>query len=316
MSIETQHRPNVTSQRSSVDYASLREGALTEPHQKTAELDPAKADYARSVADIIKSYDYYRNQKTSMSEAVAGLHEIYCENLANQTQRQFNELIIETVPAFRNRAKIDEKNLELDLRIKAAKEQNKSVPDLREKRSEISCLVARVCEYDHTLTDVVAAGRQTFGRGDIVNWIAATAGGTEKAKVFARRSVNGVVSELAVMDALIERPGEYLPAFTSIHEDLSGVDIAVYDESQSDQSYFTIDVKTSGSNTEPYWRNDDKGGHPHLIVRVDPGTVEGLHVDSKVRHGIRQQIQSALVIANNRRDTLGQYESPRQAMKK
>lgn len=308
MSIESQRRSNGMSQESGIDYTVLREDALAEAPRRAAEMDPTKADYARSVADINRSYDYYRSQKVGLSEAIDGLHEIYCDDVKNQTHRQFNELIIETVPAFRNRKLIDQKNKVLD----DAAINGQFVPDLKGERDKISSLIERVCEYDHALTDVIAAGRQIFNRGDIVNWIAATAGGTEDSKVFARQSVNGVVSELAVMDALSERPGEFFAAFSSVREDLKGVDIKVYDDVQSEKSFFTIDVKHSGSKTEPHWRKDKdgKGGHPHLIVRVDPGKVEGLHVDSNVRHEIRQQILEARAIAINQREALNDYVSP------
>lgn len=297
MTIES-HRPSFDRSNVTTDYAELRADALDHVRPKRAELDPTTTQYAESVAMIARSYDYYRRQKASLSEAVDGLENAYCRG-ENETSNRFNKLIIDTVPTFRHELA----KQRTDLQLEQYDRLGTRMPNLAQVKQEQISRVGALIQFDHQVRDVIAAGRQTFARANIVHWIAGAAGGSENALKFARTTVNGVVSELAVIDALTEEvDGEepkYFAQFSSAQEDLRGVDISA----DSDRGHTTIDVKTGGSKAEPYWRD----GHPHLIVRVNPEEVEGLYVDSNLRHKIRQQVIEAEALALAQKDSLSDY---------
>ncbi len=270
-----------------VDYDSLRAEAtpfdeLKNPdHLRAAERDPKIEDYEAVSQRIRSQAEYNMRRGVPMRELIPELKDTYCDGEDNQTLRSFNELMIDTIAASRYQTKLDQMN--------NAGTLNSHDTELKKQ------LVYRRCEFNHLLRDVVAAGRDELDRATISSFIGAAAGGTPRAFEFAHRAVDGVVSELAVMDALGTMPGVTFAQFADIESDLRGVDIAI----KTVRGWAAIDVKTSAGRPETRWQSD----RPHLTIHVDPLRVEGSRPSDKIIKELQSEIGNGLVEAYSKAPT-------------
>lgn len=273
------------------DYA-----AMLREVQRPGETNPIREEYAQAVDRIRKTFEYNNKNGVFLSEAIATAHDIYANDSspdANQTALEFNAVMIETIPAFLRQTTIERMD-------KAALENGRGYKG----DDRVKALVYRQIEFDHHLRDVIAAGRDQFNRPDITAWLARMAGNSPKALSFSRFVVNGINSELTVMDSFLQAGSEITFArFSTPSQDLKGIDIMA----STDQGSFTVDVKSSHKGTTPHWRN----GQPHLIVGVDPLDLSDLTASDAVKAKIRSQVSVGLAHAWEVRESLGDYR-PRQ----
>ena len=286
---------SVRHRSSSLDQPTDYAGLLNEA-TRPAERDPTREEYAQAVDRIRKTFDYNNKNGVSLSEAVATAHDIYASEAsseANQTALRFNAIMVETIPAFLRHTTIE--------RMRAAGEQSGYTKD---RTDRIKALVHRQIEFDHHLTDVIAAGRGAFRRPDITSWLSTMSGGSPKALEFTRRTVNGINSELTVIDALTDTESGFLFArFSTPAQDLEGIDIFA----STDRGPFTVDVKSTHKGTIPYWRD----GQPHLLVGVDPMDLPDLTAPDAVKDKIRREVNAGLARAWEVRESLGGYRPHR-----
>ena len=167
--------------------------------------------------------------------------------------------------------------------------------ELSELGYHYEMLRREACEYNHVLRDLIESSGRYFSRDDLTGWLVEASQGRHQ---WARGEITGVISEVALHQALRGLPELQGLRYSTLEEDLAGYDFLALWEGR----LVSVDAKTG------LYRplSERKHGHLHLEISVPREAVQGFRI---TRHGLnllRQEVRQAL----HRQAGLGEHHSP------
>lgn len=188
------------------------------------EQPPSRENFLYQAEDIFSSLSEAAKSGVPRQLEHKKLVKSYVDDAESLVMRQHAEVILGAPLAY-----------EAQQQINRLRKQQKQTPS-ESTKATIDQLRTALCSYNHLIRDLVSQNAGAITRADMEGWL----GKATRSEAWGRQIIAGVAGEVAAGRALIRIPGVASVEYSTVEEDLSGVDLKI--TNTSGQTY-PVDLK-------------------------------------------------------------------------